>query len=367
MQNSTNRIVGLTMQGCQARRQRLTERLASAGLDAALICDRRHVYYLSGYWAAWYHTPLMVQAADGASHLVLPDTADAEGATADKASHYQTHKLGTLADDQFGAALRPLESDFVKFGRWGIDLPHLVLTRLQAMADLSAVMLSMRRAKDEDEVALIQHAVRACEAAYARAREILRPGIREIDVYAEVQAAAVREAGEPIGELGNDFQAGTPGGPPRTRPIDEGELMPLDVAVSVRGYRCDLCRTFAVGGEPTGKQQKAAQLVRSALEVVEAKAQVGHSCRELYEEVHRLLEDVNGWQFPHHLGHGTGLSPHEAPRFNPFWNDVLEVGDLFTVEPGLYHAALRGGVRIEQNYWLSPNGLCRLSSYPTDL
>ena len=93
----------------------------------------------------------------------------------------------------------------------------------------------------------IRHAVRACEAGYARAAEILRPGIREIDVYAELQAAAIKELGERIGELGNDFQSGSPGGPPRNRPIEHGELMPLDVSVYVRRYSCDLCRTFAVG------------------------------------------------------------------------------------------------------------------------
>jgi Xaa-Pro aminopeptidase len=84
----------------------------------------------------------------------------------------------------------------------------------------------------------------------------------------------------------------------------------------------------------------------------------------LHDEVTKMLDGFNGWSFFHHLGHGTGLSPHEAPYLNADWDDVLQVGDLFTVEPGLYHADLRGGVRLEQNYWLTGNGLCRLSSYP---
>jgi Xaa-Pro aminopeptidase len=84
----------------------------------------------------------------------------------------------------------------------------------------------------------------------------------------------------------------------------------------------------------------------------------------LFEEVKRMLDGFNGWRFFHHLGHGTGLSPHEAPRLNPHWDDVFQSGDLFTVEPGLYHEELRGGVRLEQNYWLTAEGLTRLSSFP---
>jgi Xaa-Pro aminopeptidase len=233
--------------------------------------------------------------------------------------------------------------------------------------NVSPIFLELRRAKDEDEIALIRAAIHSCEAAYAHAASIVRPGVREIDVFAEMQAAAVKELGEPIGELGNDFQAGSPGGPPRSRAIEAGELMPLDVSVSVRGYRCDLCRTVAVGGEPTPDQCEAVKLVEDALEYVEQNAHIGSSCRQLYEDVRKQLDGQHGWRFFHHLGHGIGLSPHEAPRLNPHWDDFLAVGDVFTVEPGLYDESLRAGVRIEHNYWMTPNGLHRLSSYPTSL
>jgi Xaa-Pro dipeptidase len=360
-------VEGLTVAGCQSRQRRLVDELQKSGADGILICDRRHVNYFSGFWAAWHHTPLMLVTAAATSHLVLPDVVECGDFVADKVSHYPTHHHGTLVDEQLGAALQPLAGEIARISQLGIDLPQLVLRLPRLMHDMSTIVLKLRRAKDQDEVELIRHAVRACEAAYARAAEILQPGIREIDVFAEMQAAAVKEAGEPLGEMGNDFQAGTLGGPPRTRPIQHGELMPLDVAVSLRGYRCDLCRTFAVGSEPTTAQLKAAELVNGAIQYVEQHVQLGGSCRELYEEMKLQLDGVNGWRFFHHLGHGTGLSAHEAPRLNSHWDDRFEMGDLFTVEPGLYHEDLRAGVRIEQNYWLSRDGLCRLSSYPTSL
>ena len=358
-------VLGLTLAGCRARQVRLVTRLQHDRIDRLLVCDRRHVYYLSGYWGASHHTPLMVLTGDGFSHLVLPNETDASQLAADKVSIYESHRLGTLLDNQLGAALEPLEADLKGAGSIATDLPNLAPALATPTRNVSSVFLELRRAKDEDELMLIRCAIRACEAAYAHAASIVQPGIREIDVFAEMQAAAVKELGEPIGELGNDFQAGTPGGPPRARAIERGELMPLDVSVTVRGYRCDLCRTFAVGGEPTADQREAARLIENALEHVEQTAQIGSSCRQLYEDVRQQLDGKHGWQFFHHLGHGIGLSPHEAPRLNRHWDESLAIGDVFTVEPGLYGEALRAGVRIEQNYWMSPDGLCRLSNYPT--
>ena len=209
----------------------------------------------------------MILTKDGFSHLVLPNQTEASQIAADRISVYESHRLGTLLDNQLGAALQPLEDDLKGPGTIATDLPGLAPIIETPTRPALPMFLELRRAKDEDELALIRCAIRACEAAYTHAASIVQQGIREIDVYAEMQAAAVKELGEPIGELGNDFQAGTPGGPPRARAIECGELMPLDVSVSVRGYRCDLCRTFAIGGQPTPDQQEAARLVEGALEI----------------------------------------------------------------------------------------------------
>ena len=74
-----------------------------------------------------------------------------------------------------------------------------------------------------------------------------------------------------------------------------------------------------------------------------------------------MIDGRNGWRFTHHLGHGIGLAPHEAPRLNPHWDDIFQVGDVFTAEPGLYGVDLRAGVRIEQEYLVTEHGVERLS------
>jgi Xaa-Pro dipeptidase len=52
---------------------------------------------------------------------------------------------------------------------------------------------------------------------------------------------------------------------------------------------------------------------------------------------------------------------------NPRWDDTLEVGDVFTVEPGIYDEQLRGGIRLENQYLVTPTGVENLVHYPMSL
>jgi Xaa-Pro dipeptidase len=83
--------------------------------------------------------------------------------------------------------------------------------------------------------------------------------------------------------------------------------------------------------------------------------------------VQTLLDRKQPWIFNHHLGHGVGLAPQEGPHLNPRWDDVFEVGDFFAVEPGLYHEDLRFGVRLEENYLVTADGVEKLTDYPLEL
>ena len=89
---------------------------------------------------------------------------------------------------------------------------------------------------------------------YQAAREMVRPGVNELDVYSQLQAVAVREFGEPLTGTGNDYQCASRGGPPRDRAAQAGELYILDLGPAFRGYFADNARTIAVS-EPTDDQR----------------------------------------------------------------------------------------------------------------
>jgi Xaa-Pro aminopeptidase len=73
-----------------------------------------------------------------------------------------------------------------------------------------------------------------------------------------------------------------------------------------------------------------------------------------------------GDEFGHGLGHGVGIQVHEAPRLSKRSEETLEVGDVVTVEPGIYLPG-RFGVRIEDLVTVTENGCRNLSSIPKDL
>jgi Xaa-Pro aminopeptidase len=248
------------------------------------------------------------------------------------------------------------------------SFPPCLATRLEAaLVDIESELLSLRRRKDADELARLKKAIAATGAMYARAREIIAPGVNELDVFNELQAAAVREFGEPLTGTGNDYASGVHGGPPRNRRIEAGELYILDLGPAYRGYFADNSRTFSVGGRPTDRQHAANEHVRQSFAIVERLVRPGQRCRELFTQVEEHLLRFPGGQWHAHLGHGIGLFPHEAPHINPNWNDKFESGDVIAVEPAIYAAELRAGVRLENNYLVTERGVELLSDFPFDL
>jgi Xaa-Pro aminopeptidase len=238
-----------------------------------------------------------------------------------------------------------------------------------AVEAIDDALWQMRRVKDADELALMEKAVACASAMYRRAREMIEPGVSETEVFAQVQAAAVREAGEPLTALlGNDYVSGRGGGFPRgDRRAASGEIFILDVGPCYRGYFGDVCRGFVVGGKPTDAQLAAADALIGSLKIVEQRAMPGVRCRDIYHEVNERLANHADAKFGHHLGHGVGLQPHEFPHLNPKWDDVLLEGEIFTAEPGLYGPQLRGGLRIENEYVVTKTGVRNLLDTPTEL
>jgi len=357
--------VGLSPAGCRKRQEKLCKLLSAEGLDCALITDPRHIYYFAGYWRIGrVLTPAaLLIRADGRSILGCPGTPPQDLAI-DESRTYEADRIGTLIDDPASELMRVLDPRLNEAGAVGVDVVHALSPGTRSIL---AAILSLRRKKDSDEMAMLEVAIAGCDAGYSRAKELLRAGVTEVKLYASIRSAATEAVREPLTEFGNDFQCGALGSLPRNRPVELGESAILDVGVVYRGYSSDLCRTFVVGGQPNEAQLAAYQRIMDALQYVEDTVRPGVSCNEVYREVHRMIDGFRGWSFPHHLGHGIGLSAHEAPRLNPHWDDTFEVGDVFTAEPGLYGEDLRAGIRIENDYLVTPTGVERLSHFPTDL
>lgn len=356
---------------CRERQQRLIAATADFDLDLIVLSKPESIQWVSGWRTATCFTPIMAIDPNGTAILSLPRRDEESIAAVDVRIPYDATRYCTIIDEQRETSSAALASVVPRPRRVGCeysDVGQYLMKAWQAESvDIESTVHRLRRRKDHDELIMMQKAMEVNQSLFQTAREIIRPGVREIDVYGELLEIAVRELGEPLTYFGQDFQCSSRGGPPRERRTEEGELYILDLGVGYRGYYSDNARTFAVGGNPTEEQLQAWSRISQVFELVEQRVRPGVSCRKLFDEVRQFLEQSTSLVFDHHLGHGIGLSAHESPHLNPFWDDYFEEGDVIAVEPGLYHSSLRSGVRLEQNYLVTADHLCLLSDWTLEM
>jgi Xaa-Pro dipeptidase len=213
---------------------------------------------------------------------------------------------------------------------------------------------------------LLRRCMRATEAGHAWARAYVKPGMTELDVYRGVISACIQAAGQAVIVYGDFAVCPGPerrGGPPTDRVLEPGDMMILDFSVVIGGYRSDFTNTLVVGKEATADQQRLCRLCLAAMAAGEKELRARAACLTVYQAVRGAFEREGvAEHFPHHAGHGLGLSHPEAPFFVREANETLLAGDVVTLEPGLYIQGI-GGIRIEHNYLVTDQGYERLSNH----
>ena len=364
---------GIDVPACRARQARLLSVMERLRLDLVVVTQQVHVQYLVGPRYAWTFSPAAAISSDGRVLLVAPH-APSEAVAADEIVTYEAQSFSTLRNDQrekSNAVLLAALAKRPRAKRLGVEFsscgPQLIAALSAEPVDIEPQLYEMRRRKDPDELARLRKAIAGTGAMHRRAREIIAPGVNELEVFNQLQAAAVAEYGEMMTGTGNDYASGERGGAPRNRKIVSGELYILDLGPAFRGYFADNTRVTSVGGKPTDEQLEAHAHILEVFKIVERTVKPGKQCRELFDEAYEWLNRPKRWEFEHHLGHGIGLFPHEAPHLNPKWDDTFQAGEVFAVEPGLYSDSLRAGIRLENNYLVTETGVELLTPFPLEL
>ena len=376
----------LTTDGCRARRRALQEHFQEH--DLLLISQPQHIFYLSGFLTrptelAGRGLNFLLIDRDGECRLLADNLSEAatQHAHVDHVEIWTWYDSSRPAEAKLAAAAealsRLLYNHYAKLTQVAVERAHLPLAAREVLAvaqadDLGPALRRMRRRKYEDEVACIRRAIAAAEAGHQAARDHIRPGITEMDIYAEVQAAITRAAGEPIVMLG-DFAAGersgAGGGPPTSNVLQPGDLMIFDLFPRIGGYRADIANTLWVGGpagQPTQAQQDHLAVLQAAMQAAETTLRPGVTGTEVYAACRQPIAAGLGDIFAHHAGHGLGLGHPEAPFLVPESQELLQAGDVVTLEPGAYRRGW-GGARIEHNYLITETGYERLSNHQIGL
>ncbi len=358
----------LTAQGCRQRRQRLWSRLdPPPDSDHLRLSDPIHLTYLANFHVdpfslgAGFGGYLLLRQ-DGQAKLLhddrLPKSVDAAHVEERTVVPWYTGQAPARGPRQ----LALLQTVNPTLGGLRIhDRPGdpYAATVIRTVAE-------MRRQKDADEVDLLRRCMRAGEAGHAWARANVRPGLSELDVYCGVNSACIGAAGQAVIVYGDFAVSPGPerrGGPPTSRVLQTGDMMILDFSVVIDGYRSDFTNTLVVGRDPSPDQQRLYDLCVQAMAAGQKELRAGNACRTVYAAVHDVFDRASmARHFPHHAGHGLGLTHPEAPYFVREADETLLAGDVVTLEPGLYVAGV-GGIRIEHNYLIREGGYERLSNH----
>jgi Xaa-Pro aminopeptidase len=363
------------------RRQRLTHTLADEGVDLLLVTSPVNVTYLTGF-------------SGDSSHLLL---------TRDRAVLVSDGRFTEqLAQECPGlqAVIRPPSQTVVEaaaevLGKLGprsagFESGHLTVGDFETLKGLSAGVdwkagrdrvERLRAVKDAWEVEQIRQAIRIAERAFAMFRALLRPADTEKELCDALEGYVRRAGGTgtsfpPIVAAGE--RAALPHAPPTDRPVGEAGLLLVDWGASGPFYKSDLTRVLVphnnttLSGAPAGagfdpKLQEVYEVVlraqRAAIEAVRPGVKTG----EVDAAARKVLTDAGyGEYFTHSIGHGVGLQIHEAPMMRPNSEAVLQAGMVVTVEPGVYLPSW-GGVRIEDDVLVTPDGPEVLTRVPKDL
>jgi Xaa-Pro aminopeptidase len=358
----------LTAEGCRRRRERLWAKLdPPPETDYLLLCDPIHLVYFANYWVdpislgAWFPGYLMVRK-DGHAKLLCDNRAPRSTLLAHIEERRAIPWYDGISPANGPRQLAILaEVNPMRAGLRIHDRPGDLLA-----SQLIHTVADMRRQKDPDEIAMLRTCMRVSEAGHSWARANVKPGMTELDVYAGVYGACVKAARMPVIVYGDFAVSPGPerrGGAPTDRVLAAGDMMIFDFSVVIQGYRSDFTNTLVVGGKPTADQERLYYLCMDAMAAGEKQLRAEASCASVYQAVRGVFEKAGvAEHFPHHAGHGLGITHPEDPYLVKAANQNLLTGDVVTLEPGLYITGI-GGIRIEHNYLITPTGFERLSNH----
>lgn len=359
-----------------SRVERLSGLLAEEGLDQLLVGDLVHpseTHREAGAnlsWLTGFTGTSGLAVVGGEDRLFLTDFRYAERAAREVAPEFDRILIERGLIPDVAKRLR---------GRVGYDDAQTSVRNLAKLTELvpdgveltsaHGLVERLRRRKDEPELVAIAEAARITDQVYE--------WIFERGVVGRTERAVMLDAHQRLRELGAEdpsFPAIVAAGENSALPhhdssgreIGPGEILLIDMGAIVDGYCSDCTRTVATG-ELEEEARRVYEVVRSAQALALEAIRPGLAGTD-GDAVARDAIAAAGYgdEFGHGLGHGVGIEVHEAPRLSKRSEETLEVGDVVTVEPGVYLSG-RFGVRIEDLVTVTEEGFRNLSGVAKDL
>jgi Xaa-Pro aminopeptidase len=350
-------------------RNRQQKAMTTAGLDALVAFSRENVAYGAGYVVPSQQLNVRNRSfavavnADGRAAMLLTKNEMQEAR--DRALIEDLHPYDEFHESPMAVLAGVIEALGAASGRVGVEMNAITGEQWEALraalpnarfVDGAPVLLDARRVKSGRELEMIRKITAVAHASQARAHRRMHAGVSEQEVARWIIDEALGGGADTIlmvqvaGGERSTFSNPTP----TARVLGTGEVVKIDVLVSLNGYLSDTGRCVWVERASPENRSTWAK-VADTMDEVEALVRPGASTRQLWEAFTKgfttrgLPADVN------FLGHGLGLSVHEEPFIAAHAETVLEPGMVLAIEPAFESP---GGL-----YWLEDNLLVTESGY----
>jgi Xaa-Pro aminopeptidase len=385
---------GIPADELEGRRERLLEHVRSEGQSGYVLFDADYIQYFTSFNFLSTERPVVVaQSASGAMAAFVPEfevervRAETSFERVDSYPEYPgvEHPMLLLArvldDLGIGGSIGADQDGYP--GILGYAGPALGAVTGATIAPLGAVVEGMMARKSDSELALIRESARWCAHAHRLLQEYSKPGVTEAEASLRAGHEATLQMLATLGDAYGAQQASSDGASAGYRgqigrrsswahavahniELQEGDVLVTETSAPIWGYNAELERAMIVG-PPTDEMRRLFDHTVAAQQVAFDVLRPGVTCADVDGAVMRYFED-NGllpyWR--QHTGHAIGLRNHEAPFLDLGDHTRVEPGMVFTIEPGVYDAAV-GGFRHSDTVAVTPDGIDILTEYPSDI
>lgn len=341
-------------------------------IDGALITKRENYMYLSGFSGSSANLIITDKKA-----YLLTDFRYIEQ-SAKQAPFFEIvqHKANII--DSISEIVNSEEINSNRIKKLGFEDQNVTFHQYMQYADklknmelhgIGCVVDELREIKDQQEIEIINKAVQIADGAFKHVLTIIKPGITELDVAAELEYKMKK-----LGASGASFEtivasglrSSMPHGIASEKKLELGDTITMDFGAMYNHYCSDITRTVFLG-QPKQEMLDIYNIVLKAQLTSEQGAIKGRAGKEV-DKIARDIIYSNGYEgkFGHGLGHGVGLEIHEGPRVSVGGDKVLQNNMAVTIEPGIYVEDV-GGVRIEDTIIIRDDNPLVLTQSPKEL
>ena len=326
-------------------------------LDAFVVTHPPNTFYLTGF--------------SGSSSILLTTP---DGATLFTDPRYAIQAKREVTDTQTkivrGSLLKAVgeQLEQLRARRIGFEAAHLTVLQKAALGKSTGARIrwipwdgkveGLRVVKDESELVTMREAARIACSAWEETLLLVKPGVSEIDLAAEIEFR-MRRKGADGPAFDTIIASGERGAWPHARAsrklVKKNELVVFDLGAILRGYSSDLTRTVCVG-RASGVMRRWYDAVLRAQQAARQALRPGVTAEQVDAAARGVLKQAGlERRFIHSTGHGLGLEVHESPRLGRGDQSILCAGTVVTLEPGVYVEGT-GGIRIEDDALVTNSG-----------